>query len=204
MVVVGCRPSVITYGTLIDVLCKTEEISLAIKLYEEMVNGNDEFGVICRPNVVIYSTIIDDRIGDVRQLFDSITRKGYTPNVVCYNTLINWYCKDKEVNQALYLYRKVIYEEIRPDVIIYSTLLIGLFLIAKVEDARNLIGAGQWDLPVGIGDMTTLQPREIWFGVTYAVAVTMIHGDLVDIGFQIAIEIYEVAWSENGVRTSFY
>ncbi|XP_031285229.1 pentatricopeptide repeat-containing protein At1g12300, mitochondrial-like [Pistacia vera] len=164
MVVVGCRPSAITYGTLIDGLCKTEEISLAIKLYEEMVNGNDEFGVICRSNVVIYSTIIDGLIE-----------------------------LDKEVNQALYLYRKMIYEEIRPDVIIYSTLLTGLFLIAKVGDARNLIG-----------DMTTLQPREIWFGVTYAVAVTMIHGDLVDIGFQIAIEIYEAAWFENGVMTSFY
>ena len=48
--------------------------------------------------------------------------------------------------------------------------------------------------------MTTLQSRKIWSGVTYAVAITIFNGDLVDMGFQIAIEIYEAGWSENGLR----
>ncbi|XP_031255556.1 pentatricopeptide repeat-containing protein At5g64320, mitochondrial-like [Pistacia vera] len=47
-------------------------------------------------------------------------------------------------------------------------------------------------------DMVTLQSREISCGVRYAVAVTMTCGDLFDMGFQIAIEIYEAEWSENG------
>ncbi|XP_031251247.1 pentatricopeptide repeat-containing protein At1g63330-like [Pistacia vera] len=235
MVAVGCRPNVITCGSLIDGLCKTGKISVAIKLHEEMVNGNVGFGVICRPNVVIYNSIINglckarliekarelylemkslgispdvitystlvhclcsvgdwekDRIGDARALFNSITRKGYRPDVVCYTTLINWYGKNKEVKRALYLYQEMILEGIRPDVITYNALLIGLFLK----------GAGQWDLPVGTIDMTTLQSREIWSGVTYAVVVTMIYGDLVDMRFQIAIEIYDATWFENGLK----
>ena len=37
----------------------------------------------------------------------------------------------------------MISEGIRPDVITYTTLLTGFFLIAKVKDARNLVGEMQ-------------------------------------------------------------
>lgn len=60
-------------------------------------------------------------------------------------------------------------------------------------------GAVNGMLPDGTVDMTTLQSREIWSGVTYAVAATMIHEDLVDMGFQTASGIYESTWSEKGL-----
>ncbi|XP_031271283.1 pentatricopeptide repeat-containing protein At1g62680, mitochondrial-like [Pistacia vera] len=172
----GFSPNTVTFTCLIK-----GKISVAIKLLEEMVNGNKESVVSCRLDVVVYTTLIDglckaglvekarqlflehmiqmgvvhdiytynifmngyclsDRIGDVRELFDSITRKGYRPNVVCYTTLINWYYKNKEVNEAVSLYREMISEGIRPNVITYNTLLTDFFLIAKVKDARNLVG----------------------------------------------------------------
>ncbi|XP_031283422.1 pentatricopeptide repeat-containing protein At1g62680, mitochondrial-like [Pistacia vera] len=101
----GALPNVITCNTLIGGLCKTKKVSVAIKLLEEVVNGNKESGVICRPNVVTYSIMMN-----------------------------------KEVNEALSLYREMISEGIRPDVITYNTLLTGFFLIEKVKDARNLVG----------------------------------------------------------------
>ena len=55
----------------------------------------------------------------------------------------------------------------------------------------------------GTVDMTTLQSREIWPGLTYVVAATMIHEDLVDMGFQTGSGIYEATWSENGLGYSF-
>ncbi|KAE9446826.1 hypothetical protein C3L33_21281, partial [Rhododendron williamsianum] len=45
--------------------------------------------------------------------------------------------------------------------------------------------------------------REIWSGVTYAVAASMIHEDMVELGFQTAGGVHEAAWSEEGLGYSF-
>ena len=54
-------------------------------------------------------------------------------------------------------------------------------------------------LPDGNVDMSSMQSREIWSGVTYAVAATMIHEDMIDIAFQTAVGVYEAAWSKEGL-----
>ncbi|XP_031277917.1 pentatricopeptide repeat-containing protein At1g62910-like [Pistacia vera] len=122
MAVVGCRPYTITYGTLIDGLCKARKINVAIKLHEEMAKENKKSEVICRPDVVTCSIIID----------------GF-----CKVGLLEKIELNKEVNIALYLYRKMIYEVIGPNVIMYNTLLTGLFVKGNVKDTRNLVGEMQ-------------------------------------------------------------
>lgn len=54
-------------------------------------------------------------------------------------------------------------------------------------------------LPDGTVDMTTMQSREIWSGVTYALAATMIQEGLTDTAFKTANGVYEAAWSDNGL-----
>ncbi|KAL5789347.1 hypothetical protein ACOSQ2_004235 [Xanthoceras sorbifolium] len=73
--------------------------------------------------------------------------------------------------------------------------------VLKVMNGRQ--GAINGMLPDGTVDMSSMQSREIWSGVTYAVAATMIHEDMVDMGFQTASGIFEAAWSENGLGYSF-
>nr|XP_048335999.1 non-lysosomal glucosylceramidase isoform X1 [Ziziphus jujuba var. spinosa] len=75
------------------------------------------------------------------------------------------------------------------------------FNVLKLKDGRR--GAVNGMLPDGNVDMSSMQSREIWSGVTYAVAATMIHEDLVDMAFQTAGGIYEAAWSEGGLGYSF-
>lgn len=69
--------------------------------------------------------------------------------------------------------------------------------VLKVKDGRR--GAVNGMLPDGKVDMTTMQSREIWSGVTYGVAATMIHEDMIDIGFKTACGNYEAAWSAEGL-----
>ncbi|KAI4298926.1 hypothetical protein L6164_032433 [Bauhinia variegata] len=64
-------------------------------------------------------------------------------------------------------------------------------------------GAVNGMLPDGKVDMSSMQSREIWAGVTYALAATMIQEDMTDIAFQTAAGVYEAAWSENGLGYSF-
>ncbi|KAK1592151.1 hypothetical protein Q3G72_020277 [Acer saccharum] len=67
--------------------------------------------------------------------------------------------------------------------------------------------AGQWGgrmgavngmHPNGKVDETCMQSREIWTGVTYAVAATMIHAGMEKEGFAAAEGIFNAGWSEEG------
>ncbi|KAH9750589.1 non-lysosomal glucosylceramidase [Citrus sinensis] len=73
--------------------------------------------------------------------------------------------------------------------------------VLKVMGGKR--GAVNGMLPDGRVDMSSMQSREIWSGVTYAVAASMVHEDLADIGFQTARGIYEAAWSETGLGYAF-
>lgn len=66
-----------------------------------------------------------------------------------------------------------------------------------MKDGRR--GAVNGMLPDGKVDMSSMQSREIWSGVTYAVAATMIHENLIDMAFQTAGGIHEAAWSKEGL-----
>ncbi|KAL5555108.1 hypothetical protein UlMin_037344 [Ulmus minor] len=73
--------------------------------------------------------------------------------------------------------------------------------VLKVKEGRH--GAVNGMLPDGKVDLTTMQSREIWSGVTYALAATMIQEDMIDAGFKTASGNYEAAWSEDGLGYSF-
>uniref|UniRef100_A0A7N0V6C7 Non-lysosomal glucosylceramidase n=1 Tax=Kalanchoe fedtschenkoi TaxID=63787 RepID=A0A7N0V6C7_KALFE len=64
-------------------------------------------------------------------------------------------------------------------------------------------GAVNGTRPDGTVDMSALQSKEIWPGVTYAVAASMIQEGLVDMAFQTAAGIYETVWSDSGLGLSF-
>ncbi|KAJ7967972.1 Non-lysosomal glucosylceramidase [Quillaja saponaria] len=73
--------------------------------------------------------------------------------------------------------------------------------VLKLKDGKR--GAVNGMFPDGKVDMSSMQSREIWSGVTYAVAATMIQEDLIDMGFQTAGGIYEAAWSKEGLGYAF-
>ncbi|KAL9390761.1 hypothetical protein Peur_014681 [Populus x canadensis] len=71
----------------------------------------------------------------------------------------------------------------------------------KVHDGKR--GAVNGMLPDGTVDMSDMQSREIWSGVTYAVAATMMQEGLMDMAFHTASGVYEAAWAEQGLGYSF-
>ena len=66
-----------------------------------------------------------------------------------------------------------------------------------MQDGKR--GAVNGMLPDGTVDMSDMQSREIWSGVTYAVAATMMQEGLMDMAFHTASGVYEAAWSEQGL-----
>ncbi|CAL1363890.1 unnamed protein product [Linum trigynum] len=64
-------------------------------------------------------------------------------------------------------------------------------------------GAVNGMLPDGRVDMSGMQSKEIWPGVTYALAASMIQEQMEDLGFKTASGVYEAAWSQSGLGYSF-
>ncbi|KAJ0977231.1 hypothetical protein J5N97_012705 [Dioscorea zingiberensis] len=75
------------------------------------------------------------------------------------------------------------------------------FNVLKVKDGKR--GAVNGMRPDGTVDMSAMQSREIWSGVTYSVAAGMIHEGMVQTGFKTAQGVYEAAWSKEGLGYAF-
>lgn len=69
--------------------------------------------------------------------------------------------------------------------------------VMKVKDGSR--GAVNGMLPSGKVDTSSMQSREIWSGVTYALAATMIQENMIDMAFQTAGGVCKAAWSKDGL-----
>uniref|UniRef100_A0A0D6QSI8 Non-lysosomal glucosylceramidase n=1 Tax=Araucaria cunninghamii TaxID=56994 RepID=A0A0D6QSI8_ARACU len=70
------------------------------------------------------------------------------------------------------------------------------FNVMKIGGGR--MGAVNGMHPTGKVDETCMQSREIWTGVTYAVAAVMLHAEMSHQAFSTAEGIFQAGWSEDG------
>ncbi|XP_073056682.1 uncharacterized protein [Primulina eburnea] len=75
------------------------------------------------------------------------------------------------------------------------------FNVMKIKGGR--MGAVNGMYPTGKIDTTCMQSREIWTGVTYGVAATMIHAGMEEQAFTTAEGIFLAGWSEEGFGYAF-
>ncbi|XP_031257991.1 pentatricopeptide repeat-containing protein At1g12300, mitochondrial-like [Pistacia vera] len=144
MVVFGVRPNVITCGTLINGLCRTGDTSIALRIHEEMVDQG------LQPNVIMYNTVISgfckegkmeeaNGSNDAKELlismeskgcnpdgfvvFGRILRRRLRPNVVTFTFLIKGFCLENRSLEAMELFKKMAVFAVRPDALMYWTLI---------------------------------------------------------------------------------
>ncbi|KAJ4744554.1 Non-lysosomal glucosylceramidase [Rhynchospora pubera] len=75
------------------------------------------------------------------------------------------------------------------------------FNVMKYKDGTR--GAVNGMRPDGTVDLSAMQSREIWPGVTYSVAACMIQEGMLEKGFKTAEGVYNAAWSPDGLGYSF-
>ncbi|XP_076924518.1 uncharacterized protein LOC143586990 [Bidens hawaiensis] len=75
------------------------------------------------------------------------------------------------------------------------------FNVMKVGGGR--MGAVNGMHPNGKVDETCMQSREVWAGVTYGLAATMIYAGMEEQGFSTAEGIFTAGWSEDGFGYAF-
>lgn len=151
--------NVVTFTTLINVLCNEGNIKETECLFELMVKMN------VRPSVITYNVMIDGycRSGNLdkaRCLFQEIPRIGLKHTIVSYNTMIHGlfragrfadfeYLEARNIRPDLHTYNILLDEAfsimrimedkgVNPDIVTYSILINGLCKVGKLDIARNL------------------------------------------------------------------
>ncbi|GFQ07969.1 pentatricopeptide repeat-containing protein at1g62680 mitochondrial, partial [Phtheirospermum japonicum] len=135
----GCVPNVITFNTLLKGLFRESKINEAQELPRVMEKGRG-----CKPSTHIYNMVIDSlckdkMIDSALKLFDEMSEKDITPNIVTYNALICGLCNfsrwwDAKIN----VFDSMASMNIAPDVRSYSILINGYCKKKKIDEAMHM------------------------------------------------------------------
>lgn len=141
----GIDPNLITFGILINHLCKFHRVEEALQVFEKMSLGKENNGFSMKPDVVIYNTLIDGlcKVGKKEEglaLMEQMeTRHNCTPNVVTYNCLIDGFCKSGEIEASFKLFDKMKKEGVTPNVVTLNTLVDGMCRHRRINQAMQFL-----------------------------------------------------------------
>ncbi|KAK6277282.1 hypothetical protein POUND7_017605 [Theobroma cacao] len=130
-----CKPDVFAYNMIIHALCRVGNFNKARFLLEQM----ELPGFICPPDVYTYTILISSyckfsmqtgcrkairrRLYEANHLFRLMLFKGFVPDVVTYNCLIDGCCKTYRIEKALELYDDMNKRDCVPNRITYNSFI---------------------------------------------------------------------------------
>ncbi|KAL6903601.1 hypothetical protein ACP4OV_004414 [Aristida adscensionis] len=131
-------PNVVTYGALIDGLCKAHKVVDAHDLLDAMSSAGYE------PNHIIYDALIDGfckvgKIDNAQEVFLRMTKCGYLPSVHTYTSLIDGMFKDRRLDLAIEVFSQMLKSSCTPNVVTYTAMIDGLCRIGESEKALKLL-----------------------------------------------------------------
>ncbi|KHN34133.1 Pentatricopeptide repeat-containing protein, mitochondrial [Glycine soja] len=131
-------PNIITYGALVDGLCKANRVKEARELLDTMsIQG-------CEPNQIVYDALIDGfcktgKLENAQEVFVKMSERGYSPNLYTYSSLINSLFKEKRLDLVLKVLSKMLENSCTPNVVIYTDMIDGLCKVGKTDEAYKLM-----------------------------------------------------------------
>jgi pentatricopeptide repeat protein len=131
-------PNVVTYGALIDGLCKAHKVTDVLELLDAMLSTG------CEPNHIIYDALIDGfckvgRIENSQEVFVRMSKYGYLPSVHTYTSLIDAMFKDRRLDLAMKVLSQMLKNSCTPNVVTYTAMIDGLCRIGENEKALKLL-----------------------------------------------------------------
>eukprot|EP00252_Welwitschia_mirabilis_P021699 TRINITY_DN5637_c0_g1_i1.p1 TRINITY_DN5637_c0_g1~~TRINITY_DN5637_c0_g1_i1.p1 ORF type:complete len:509 (+),score=53.71 TRINITY_DN5637_c0_g1_i1:39-1565(+) len=96
----GFKPSVVTYNTLVDALCKDKRVKDAMEVVKSMKQNQ------CDPDIKTYTTLIHGwgllrNSVEAKKVFDEMKSFGLQPDIAAFNAIINSFCNEGLVDSAL-------------------------------------------------------------------------------------------------------
>ncbi|KAL8192337.1 hypothetical protein R6Q57_027522 [Mikania cordata] len=134
-------PDIVTYGMVVNHLCKSRRIDEALDMLKKMKEGND--GISIKPDVILYNTLIDGLCKVGRQeeglaLMEQMQLEdNCIPNVITYNCLIDGFCKSGEIERSRELFDQMNNEGVDPNVVTLNTLVDGMCKHGRISNAMD-------------------------------------------------------------------
>ncbi|KAK3185073.1 hypothetical protein Dsin_032359 [Dipteronia sinensis] len=143
MIAFGCGPDVVTFGTLIHGLYRSDNTIVALQLHEQVVNGNSKYGVTCKSNVVWYSSIIyglckDGFTDKAKELFSEMKGNGILADAIIYTSLIHGLCCVGDWEEAKSLFIEMLNQDVQPTIVTFNVLLDELCKSGNMGEANKL------------------------------------------------------------------
>ncbi|VVA89724.1 unnamed protein product [Arabis nemorensis] len=122
------------FNALLRTLCQEKSMTDARNVYHTLKHQFD-------PDLQTFNILLSGwkSSEEAEAFFEEMKEKGLKPDVVTYNSLIDVYCKDREMEKAYKLVDKMREEDETPDVITYTTIIGGLGLIGQPDKAREVL-----------------------------------------------------------------
>ena len=92
-----------------------------------------------RPSKQVHFRAADPgRMSEVQRFLYDMQECGQAPDVFTYNILLDAFCKSRNLDQGIALFRQMVAQRIQPDMCTYNVLIHGLCKGGRLHDARQI------------------------------------------------------------------
>ncbi|XP_077234945.1 pentatricopeptide repeat (PPR) superfamily protein [Tasmannia lanceolata] len=146
-----CKPNVVAYNTIISALCRVGFFKKARFLLDQM----EIPGFRCPPDTFTYTILIGfyckyslqtgcrkairRRVWEANHLFRIMIFKGFVPDVVTYNCLIDGLCKTYRIGRALELFDDMLSKGCSPNKVTYNSFIRYYSVVNEVDKAVEMM-----------------------------------------------------------------
>ncbi|ONI34646.1 hypothetical protein PRUPE_1G492400 [Prunus persica] len=146
-----CKPDVYAYNTIIYALCRVGNFNKARFLLEQM----ELPGFRCPPDVFTYTILISSycrygletgcrkatrrRMWEANHMFRNMLFRGFVPDVVTYNSLINGCCKTYRIERALELFDDMNRMGCTPNRVTYDSFIRYYAAVNEIDKAVDML-----------------------------------------------------------------
>ncbi|CAN6679340.1 unnamed protein product [Malus baccata var. baccata] len=146
-----CKPDVYAYNTIIYALCRVGNFNKARFLLEQM----ELPGFRCPPDVFTYTILISSycrygletgcrkairrRLWEANHMFRNMLFRGFVPDVVTYNSLINGCCKTYRIERALELFEDMNKRGCTPNRVTYDSFIRYYAAVNEIDKAVEML-----------------------------------------------------------------
>ncbi|CAH1412295.1 unnamed protein product [Lactuca virosa] len=136
----GIVPDRFTFSTLLDGLIRADRVREAELFFKKLIKEE-----VCQPDTAMYNTMIKGLCKASQNsiaigLLRLMEERGCRPNVITYSTLIDSLFKAEKPDEALKLFKEMVFEKwIEPNVVTYSCLIHGLCMLCRWDEVYKLM-----------------------------------------------------------------
>ncbi|XVF29076.1 hypothetical protein REPUB_Repub15cG0088800 [Reevesia pubescens] len=119
------QPDISTMNTLINCFCNLKHVDLGFSVLDIIL----KLGL--QPDPYTMNALLCNE--------EKNENGSFQPDVVCYNTTIDGFCKDRHMDKALFVFKDMLHRSIQPNVVTFTSYIHGFGIIGQWDEAKSLL-----------------------------------------------------------------